>query len=70
MTTGLDMVAAGDWIGAGFDSGFEIDKFLFIDCVCASTVTGLGLRGEGLDRVRAPIFSDLELRVDGGDCCR
>jgi hypothetical protein len=68
MTTGLDITAAGDCSGAGFGSEFEIDVDLFIDCVCVST--DLGLRGEGLDRVRAPIFSDLELGGDGGDCCR
>ena len=68
MTTGLDMVAAGACIGAGCGSVFETDKFLSIDCVCVSTFTGLGLRGEGLDRVRVPILSDLEPRGDGGDC--
>jgi hypothetical protein len=70
MTTGLDMVAAGDCSGVGCDSVFEIDKVLFIDCVCVSTVIGLGLRAEGLDRARVPILSDLELelRGDGGDC--
>jgi hypothetical protein len=68
MTTGLDITAAGDCIGAGFGSEFEIDVGLFMDCVCVST--GLWLRGEGLDRVRVPIFSDLELSGDGGDCCR
>jgi hypothetical protein len=64
ITTGWDMVVA---------SAFGIDMFLFTDCVLVSTVTGMTLLGEGLDRVRVPIFSDLErvLRDEGGDeCCR
>jgi hypothetical protein len=61
MTTGWDMVVAA--------SVFEIDMLLFIDCVLVSTVTGMTLLGDGLDRVRVPIFSDLDLvvRGDGGD---
>jgi hypothetical protein len=61
MMTGWDMVVAV--------SVFEIDMFLFIDCVLVSTVTGMTLLGDGLDRVRVPIFSDLDLvvRGDGGD---
>jgi hypothetical protein len=68
MTTGLDMVAVGGC--TGFDSEFKFGTFLFIDfvCVSASTVAGLGLRGEGLDRVRVPMFLDLVLRDEGGDC--
>ena len=57
MTTGWDMVVAV--------SVFEIDMFLFIDCVLVSTVTGMTLLGDGLDRVRVPIFSDLDLVVRG-----
>jgi hypothetical protein len=63
MTTGWDMVVA---------SVLAMDKFLFIDCVLVSTVTGMALLGEGLDRVRVPIFSVLKrvLREDGGECWR
>jgi len=62
ITTGCDMVVA---------SVCERDPFLFIDCVLVPTVTGMTLLGEGLDRVRVPIFSGLEreVREDGGDEC-
>jgi hypothetical protein len=65
ITTGWDMVV----VVVVAASGFEIDMFLFIDCVLVSTVPGMTLLGDGLDRVRVPIFSDLDLveRDDGGD---
>lgn len=57
MTTG--------WVVAA--SMFEIDMFLFMDCVLVSTVTGMTLLGEGLARARVPIFSDFDLVLRGGD---
>lgn len=68
-----DLMGVRGGMPTGLDMAEEEVAWLFMGwCVGVSTVAGLVLRGEGLERMRVRMLSDdeVEERCEGGEWCR